>query len=125
MTELDFLLELILDDDMPKTLKPKIKDRIAVIQTPMSSAVVRQPQPVIRSVQSMQTIEPTNTAQVGQSPSTMARLQELELPFPEPVTPKVVAQSPQAVAAIQARQQAIAQQTSGIHEKGRTSPRKW
>ena len=79
MTELSFLIELILDDEMPKPLKGKIKDRIKEIEiTPVHNYA---------SPRVVQDIHPVHTAQAGQSASTLARLQDVPLPFPEPVAP--------------------------------------
>jgi hypothetical protein len=62
---------------------------------------------------------------MAQSPSTLRALQDMVLPFPEPTTPKVIAQTPAAAAALAQRQAAIQTSISAIPEKGRTSPRKF
>jgi hypothetical protein len=103
MTELGFLLELLLDDVCPKELKIKIKDRIKEVE--------QQLQPI-----KAQASRPKAT---DQAPSTQRILDEA------PLQVEHIAQTPAAAQALASRQAAIAQAMSNVPEKGRTSPRKF
>jgi hypothetical protein len=108
VTELSFLLSLLLDQKLNKAVKQLIKDRIKDIET-------AAPRPQARSI-----VQPT-----GQSPSTQRILDEMAAEGKELPIPTHIAQTPATAAALAARQQAIAQAVSGKQEAGRTSPRKF
>lgn len=109
MTELSFLLELLLTHKLAKGTKEAITNRIKEIEQ-----CLRPPPP-------QQVIRPPRTAQ---APSTQRLLDEMALE-PQPVAPDQVAQSPAAAMALAARQEAINIALSGKEEKGRSSPRKF
>lgn len=128
MTELTFLLELLLNHKLPKSTKEAIAARIKEVEEKLS-------QPNMHSMH-------TRTAPAGfvpphlanQAPSTIAAMMKHEMapPTAGPVlesvplqTPAVIAQTPAAQAAVSARQEAINLAVSGKLEKGRTSPRKF
>lgn len=122
MSELSFLLQLLLEHKLPRPTKVAITDRIKEIE-------VGRTQPA----QAIHVQRPPRTAQ---SPSTQRILDEMAAEQgieTVPVVsnqaidemPAVIAQTPAAVAALNARNEAIRIATSGKEEKGRTSPRKF
>ncbi len=137
MSELSFLLELLLEHELAKPTQTLIRERIKEIEAKTAEPIQTRP-----NYMGMPRSSSTKSAQ---SPSTQRILDEmasegstiqsgvaialkdgypLEQAFPHE-TPTVIAQTPAAVAALQARQQAIAIAVSGKEEKGRTSPRKF
>jgi hypothetical protein len=105
VTELSFLISLLLNDELPKSLKQTVADRIKEVE--------------LKLVPSVQPRAPAG----NQAASTQKILDEMAM-NPIPVEQPL----PQTQAAAQAlahRQQLIAQATSGVAEKGRTSPRKF
>lgn len=129
MSELSFLIDLLLEHKLHKTTKDAIKDRIKEIQNP--GPVTYAQMPAIRP------------AKASQSPSTQRILDEMAAegacistnlnqnivatdPNPSgPVQIVQIAQTPAAAAALAARSEAIRIATSGKEERGRTSPRKF
>lgn len=120
MTELSFLIDLLLNHKLPKATKELIMSRIKDVEMSITSKLPQAH--LIRPIQS-----PT-----AQAPSTMALMAKhgdlpaIEtpiMPIPEPVA--VIAHTPAAAAAMQSRSQAISHALSGIPEKGATKPRKW
>jgi len=107
MTELSFLLELLLNHKLPKATKELVTERIKEVEAKLGSA----PTPVQRA--------PIRAAS-GQSPSTQKILEEMAAEAEAPVT-----QTPAVAQAMAHRAALIAQATSGVEEKGRTSPRKF
>jgi len=108
MTELSFLLDLLLNEKLSVEVKTKITERIRDIESRMSVSPNFKPNIVANSVQ---------------APSTQKILDEMAM-NPVPVEP----QQPSSVAAAQAlasRQAAIMIAASGKPEPGRTSPRKF
>lgn len=131
MTELSFLLELILDDEVPAAIKIKLKKRIKVVEASMTTSAAplmnRVNMPVVNSFTQNAAI-PLPPELQGQSPSTVAKLLGADLPFKAPSAPPqpaVVAQTLAAAQAMASRQETIANAMSGKPEKGRTSPRKF
>lgn len=126
MTELGFLLDLLLEhDELPKDIRLKIKDRIKEIEVrPITQGFgLTLPQTIPGQV----TCIPPHLA--GQAPSTIKNfMKDNPMPLndlsPEAVPTSIVT-SPAAAQALQARQAAISQGISGKPEKGRTSPRKF
>ncbi len=119
MSEISFLLDLLLNEKLSKSVKQKITDRVKEIEAAWAKLPLMAPPP--RPI-------------VGaQSPSTIAALERQAaegllppVPMPEvPAAPGVVAVTPQTVAAVNSRTQAINQALSGKAEPGRTSPRKF
>lgn len=101
MTEIQFLVDIILNHKLQPEVRDKFVARIGEVE-----ATLTKPQRITSgAVLSMQ------------APSTQKILEEMSQ---EPII-----NSPVAAQALQARQQAIAQATSGTPEKGRTSPRKF
>lgn len=128
MSELSFLLDLLLNEKLSKPVKEKITQRVKDVETLMTV------QPTVRFTGPVPVVAPlTNLPPhiAGQSPSTIAKFMEHQAAGLPPVTeaaptaPAVVAATPQALAAVAKRDQAIATALSGKPEAGRTSPRKF
>ncbi len=121
MTEISFLIELLLNHKLSKATKDLIAARIKELSDKSSPAAIR----TISPVQQL-------TGGVPQAPSTLAAMaRHGELPpvnipvqeAPDPVA--VVAHTPAAQAAMQSRQEAINRAIAGKIDKGQTSPRKF
>lgn len=120
MTELTFLLDLLLNHKLPVATRVAVTERIRQVEASLLMAPApARPMPV-----------PPHLA--NQSPSTVAALQRhpdliAELAKAQPVVSPVavIAHTPEAQAAMSARQQAIDLAITGKPEKGRTSPRKF
>lgn len=107
MTELSFLINLLMNHKLQKVTKDLIAERITEVEANFNA---KHPMPV-------------NTTGVAQAPSTLALLEKHGALPPGEGAP--IAQTAATAAAMASRQQAIAQQLSGKPEKGATSPRKW
>lgn len=140
MTELQFLIDLLLNHKLSKATKDLISKRIGEVESHYTQPrTFPQPPPIIR---------PAPITGPVQSPSMVAKVAEFEaekaagtidiLPGWEKTSTlggidtiqpvaivEKIAQTPLAQAAMQSRQQAIAIATSGKPEHGRTSPRKF
>lgn len=112
MTELSFLLELLLNHKLPKKTKDTIKTRIDEIQ--MSTHINNRP---------------VRIAGIQQAPSMQKAIEELEAEKlqkpPNPINIEGYANTPQAAQALLRRQELINNTLQGKEEKGRTSPRKY
>lgn len=130
MTELSFLLELLLEHKLQKTVQLRIKDRIKELEERASSVVtprmagmtMKEYLPPALAMQSPSTI--ANMIKDGFSPMGPAVSSALG-DAPEQTTTGGAIVSPVAAMAVQSRQEAIRIATSGKEEKGRTSPRKF
>ncbi len=109
MTELSFLLSLLLDQKLNKEVKGLIKDRIKEIEVAprITASTIRAVSP---------------TAQSASTQKILDEMAEEGKALPVPVH---IAQTPAAAMALASRQQAISQAISGQPEKGRTQPRKF
>lgn len=127
MTELSFLIELLLNHELPKPTKDLIASRIKEVE----GRLTQYPQ----SIPYMQAAQPVKTT-LSQAPSTLALMAKYgdivhsTIPIPVPQMPPVipveqVAQTPATAAAMNSRNEAIAQALSGKPEKGATRPRKF
>lgn len=127
MSELSFLIELLLNHDLPKATKDLIASRIKEVEQGLTSHQVRAGGFPIYNP----SVGPT-----AQAPSTLAAMaRHGDIPaISPPVIPPVpvverVAQTPATAAALTARNEAITRAASSrplaATEKGRTSPRKW
>lgn len=117
MSELSFLLHLLLDHKLPIKTKALIKTRIGEIE---SRHDVRA-QPTTRNL-------PPHLA--NQAPSMQAKIQAMEEeklnhPPPQALLAPTQATTPAAALALQDRQKLINQAINGKEEQGRTSPRKF
>lgn len=110
VSELSFLLSLLFDHKLGKATKDVIKERIKEIEAKPPN----YQRPVIAST--MTTNQPASTQKILDEMAAEGK----SLPVPEHI-----AQTAVAAQALASRQQAIAQQVSGVFEKGRTSPRKF
>lgn len=129
MSELSFLLDILLNHQLQKPTKDAIRDRIREVEAGLVAGVIAAPAP---------RPQPAAANPRAQSPSTMALLAkhpdlvggggEIPAPacVPDPVVPvAVIAQTPAAAQAMALRNQSIQQAMSGRPEQGRTSPRKF
>lgn len=138
MTELSFLLELLLNHKLPKATREAVTARIKDVEM-MLGARATAPGPYIAYAPPPAAV-PAHLA--NQSPSTIAAMMRHEqktggvpimqpdaavVPAPPPpvITPTIIAQTPAAVAAMNARQETINLAMSGKPAKGETSPRKF
>lgn len=106
-TERVFLMELFLDDKLPKCIKEKIKDRFQEMDEPQM--VVTRPQIVV----------PENVLS-QQSPSMQRLMQQNPDLIPKPPVPV----TPAAAAALAQRQALLNAAGTEKPESGRKSPRK-
>jgi hypothetical protein len=142
MTELTFLIDLLLNHKLSKVSRDAVAARIKDVESGLGALGPRPQQ--LSAAPTLVNIPPHL---VGQSPSTIAALmrqeqagaapvgvpvlQELNggpiLPPPPaaPTAPAGIAQTPAAQAAMNARAATIGQAVSGKPDKGQTSPRKW
>ena len=147
MTELSFLVDLLLNHKLAKATREAVAARIKEVETRMASQQQMPAPAQVRNTFEVRGIQaPAVPAHLqGQSASTIAAMMRQEangtpvaplVPMPEPIvdpaTPPmaavpvtIIAQTPATAAALADRQNAIAQQISGKPEKGRTSPRKF
>lgn len=117
MSELTFLLELLLNHRLQKTTKDIIIGRIKEVEQGLP---LRASPSVVSGF--------VHTGVSNQAPSTqafLARNPDLIPPPPPPAPVEVVAQTPATVAAMNARQAMINQAISGKPEVGLSSPRKF
>lgn len=135
-SELSFLIDLLLNHKLSPKTKEHIATRIKEVELAMSTTQVfhtQQKSPVCGTVPNSGTVHGAQQApsmlaimakhgMVGSTIETpIAQIAQLE---PEPVA--IIAQTPAAAAAMNARNQSIASQISGKPmTKGETKPRKW
>lgn len=119
MTELSFLLELLLTHKLQKSTKEALMARIKEIESKQAQSVSNNPGAI--------TYRAPKTAQ---SPSMQRILDEMANEGmilsnePQPV-PVAIAQTQAVAAALAERRESINIALSGKEEKGRTSPRKF
>ncbi len=119
MTELSFLIDLLLNHKLPKATRDLVAARIKEVEGASTN-------PIIRAYRD----SPPPPPQAASTLAAMARHGDLIPAEPMPPIPAAVpvthiAQTPAAVAALNSRQQAINSALSGKIEKGATSPRKF
>lgn len=105
MTELSFLLDILLNHKLGKATKDAIKARIDEIQKDPMPIEVHRSQPSY-TIRESAVVPVHNTAQ------------------PLPMSEVNIGQTPAAQAALQQRAEMIRQGTSGVITKGHTSPPK-
>lgn len=150
MTELSFLIDLLLNHKLPQKTKDAVAERIKTVEALLSMGAPRIPTAVHMSQPSQSNVALIGgTKQAASTAAALAKYPDLveqmeksatkgygvmtpesirkELAAPQPDLPpvEIVAQTPQTAAFLAQRQAAIAQQLSGIPEKGRKSPRKF
>lgn len=131
MSELAFLIDLLLNHRLPKATKDAIAARIKEVECKSSSL----PSPAYaRPLPSPVALPPHIASQPASTQAAMLKqLAQDGTPItvePQPVAPEpppvaVIAQTPQAAAALAARNASISQARSGKPLPGETSPRKW
>lgn len=138
MTELTFLLELLLNHKLPQATKRIVTERVREVEAKYNAPQVAYQAPIASPSTFVGLPMSIPPHLVGQSPSTIAAMMRNGFvpeaptigmapvgPAVAPTQPAVIAQTPAAAAALADRQNAIAQAISGKPEKGRTSPRKF
>lgn len=125
MTELSFLIELLLEHELGKETKTLIKERIREIQ---DYSDIRTSSSV-KGTLLVHSRDPT-----AQAPSILAKYPDLGSgmvdkplstdPDIHPIPLEAIAKTPEAAKALADRQRMIAQSMSGKVEPGRTSPHK-
>lgn len=115
MTELSFLLDLLLNHKLPKVTRDAVAARIKEVEAIFISPGYIPNFAPIRSTGSNQA--PSMQAIMARNPDLMVA------PAPEKV--EIVAQTPAAVAALNSRQQAIAESMAGKVNKETGRPRKF
>lgn len=115
MTELSFLIELLLDHDLPKESKTLIAKRIKDVE-----ANLTQSPAIVISPKYVPNYTPPNPTAVPQSLSTLAAMARQSdpnyMPPPPPIeAPSVetIGQTPAAIQALNSRQQAISGALAG------------
>lgn len=128
MTELTFLLDLLLNHKLPKPTKVAVTERVKEVELQL-----QQGYQIPHAARSLQ-MAPVPPHLANQAPSTIAAMMKHPdlvaqlTPAISPVgetQPAVVAQTPAAQAALAQRQETINAAISGKPDKGRTSPRKF
>lgn len=120
MTELSFLIDLLLNHRLQKGTKEVIQQRIKDVEAGMA-----MPMQVPRAVAMPAHLSPAIAMQSPSTQALMAKHAAMGEPPPAPVKVEQIAQTPAAQAALASRQQAIAIGLSGKPAKGETSPRKF
>lgn len=133
MSELSFLIELLLNHDLKKETKDALAIRIKEVEGALQP--VRIPYMQQASYPGMVNPVIGPTAQAPSTLALMAKHGDLPPMIPAPQMPPIpqpamIAQTPGAVAAMNARNEALAGSLgsgpfTGKPEKGRTSPRKF
>lgn len=117
MTELSFLLDLLLNHKLPKATRNIIASRIREVEESRSAA---KPSTIAAFERSLIS---------GQAPSTIAAFEKhgIQLPTQAERTIKVenIAQTPATASAMASRQQAIAESLAGKVDKQTGRPRKF
>lgn len=132
MTELTFLVDLLLTHKLPKLTRDAVAGRIKEVEEKLATASPRTSVAMLPNPTNL----PLPPHMVGQSASTIAAmLKHEQAGHTTPVPPvqsavetppvAVVAQTPATAAALSDRQTAISLAISGKPAKGETRPRKW
>jgi hypothetical protein len=111
MTELSFLLELLLNHKLPKITKDLISTRIKEVEQELNCTKV-----AYRTIPDPST---TPDSPFSTTKKTGLNVVEHQVPIDQ------VAQTPQAAQALASRQQAIQEAISGKIQKGQERPKKW
>jgi hypothetical protein len=138
MTELSFLIELLLNHDLPKATKDLIASRIKEVETNLQKSHVSEikyqapSQGFQQTTPTVEELRALHYPGIKQAPSTIALMQKhgdiasVTTPIIESVVPiEQIAQTQATAAAIQSRQQAIAESIAGKVDKISGKPRKW
>lgn len=111
MSELSFLIDLLLNEKLSKSVRTKIAERVKEVEVKFAAPPVFTMGP---------TLPPPKVINGAlQAPSTVAAMERHAAEAPPVVASPVVAN------ALMERERALAAATSGKPEAGRTSPRKF
>lgn len=129
MTELSFLLDLLLNHKLPTATKVAVTERIREVESRLvQSPPSRVPPPSPGFIPPhLANQAPSTIAALARHTDLDASLEQATAPTINIVAqqPAIVAHNPATQAALNARQEAINLAVSGKPEKGRTSPRKF
>lgn len=125
MTELGFLIDLMLNHKLPLATRKSIAERIKDVESTLSGGHRGNMAPA------QGILQPRIRSATDQAPSTAAAIakhngvvvERVEQHAPEPVA--VIAQTPMAMAAMESRQRAISESIAGKTDKTTGRPRKW
>lgn len=115
MTELSFLLELLMNHKLPKATKDLILKRVKEVE----ESLYAKPIPMQRYT------GPAQAASTLASFEKHGPLPSIEMPLMPAGPVEQIAQTPATAAALLHRQETISNALSGKVGKGETSPRKW
>lgn len=115
-SELSFLLELVLDEQIPQPVKTRLVTRIREVEK--NYLLPPQPQQIVSRGTKAQITSPVIASQ---SPSMQRIMESNPDLIPKPPIPT----NPQAASALMDRQAKINAAISGKEDKERTSPRKF
>ncbi len=113
MTELTWLADLIVNHELADKTKKHVLKRMKVVETQINN---------LPGIPAKRSLPQTQAQAQAQAPSTIAAL---ERQTGQAIPQAPIAVSPQAQAALAARESLILQSQSGKPEAGRTSPRKF
>lgn len=121
MTELSFLIDLLLNHKLPKPTKDLIAKRIEDVESRMISHAQTMP-PAPNRVSNPNVQAASTLALMAKHGETNGYIAQVPI---EPETVAVIAQTPQASAAMESRNIAIAESIAGKVDKTTGRPRKW
>lgn len=121
MSELSWLIDLLLNHKLSLETKRHVKERITLVEEKLSHTPMGQPFVPFN----YPTTTGMATVQMQQAPSTIALMQKYENFGAAPVIPGVAAATQATAMAMESRNRAIIQGETGKPEPGRTSPRKF
>lgn len=116
MSELSFLLDLLLNHKLPKATRELITARVSDVEKTLTHMVPTAPRPM-HPFPTMPNVPASAMAILERNPDL--------IPVSAAPQPVVVAQTPAAVAAMNSRQESINLAMSGKPAKGETRPRKF
>jgi len=120
MTELSFLIDLLLNHELPKPTKDLIADRIRDVEAKISHPMrVNLSPPPVGQLQAASTL----AAMARHADPSLVIAPAPEMPKIEPVA--VIAQTPATAAAMNHRNETISAAIAGKVDKSNGRPRKW
>lgn len=125
MTELSFLLDLLLNHKLPKATREAVTERVKDVEDSYIIASRRHEptMPYVSPAPAIAMQAPSTQAILARNPDLVAAMPMPAVPEPQPVA--VVGQTPAAIAALNSRQQAINNAIGGKTDKETGRPRKW
>ena len=130
MTELDFLIDLLLHFKLNAKTKDHLAQRISDVQKGSKPIIINQPSnpigvPINGAIQSPSTIAAMQRHAAEDKGQPIIQTPIIAAPIIPVSAPGIIAGTPATAAAMESRNTAIALALQGKNEKGRTSPRKF